>query len=58
MYWVSYVYTYTSSLLSLPPQPYPSRVLCDKPEDQAEIPDYRQQLPPSYLFYTWQVHIN
>ena len=45
--WISYKYTYVSSLLSLPPTPLghhraPSWALCAM-----------QQLPTSYLLYTW-----
>ena len=35
---VMYIHISPPSWASLPPQPYPNRVLCDNPEDQAEIP--------------------
>ena len=51
MKWISYTYTHIPSLLDLPPTPHPT------PLDHHRAPSWvscaLQQVPTSYLFYTW-----
>ena len=51
MKWISFMYTYIPSLLDLPLPPHPT------PLDHHRAPSWAscalQQVPTSYLFYTW-----
>ena len=54
--WISYMYTYIPSLLSLPPS-HPYSIPLGHHREPSWSPWAIEKLPTSYLFYTWAVHI-
>ena len=54
MNWISYMYTYIPSLLDLPPTPTPNPTHLGHHRAPSWAPCVIQQVPTSYLFYTWQ----
>ena len=54
MKWISHFYTYIPSLVSLPPTPVPHATPLGHHRALSWAPCAIQQLPASYLFYTWQ----